>query len=95
MSDLVWLVTGCSSGLGELLVHRILSRGDRAIATARKLESIKHLERAGAATLQLDITNTQASLCDTITKAITIYGKVDVLVNNAGYITQGGWEDLE
>ena len=65
------------------------------IATGRKLEKLKHLAEAGAAILQLDITDSQQSIRDTIAKAISIYGKIDVLVNNASYILIGTWEDLE
>lgn len=95
MTQLVWLVTGCSSGFGEQFVHSILARGDKVIATARKLETLKGLEQAGAATLQLDITDSQQSIVDTIARAIHIYGRIDVLVNNASYIQIGTWEDLE
>jgi NADP-dependent 3-hydroxy acid dehydrogenase YdfG len=96
MSSLVWLITGCSpGGLGEYFVRDVLARGDKVIATARKLEKIKHLEQTGAAVLQLDITDNQQRLNETIAKAVEIYGKVDVLLNNAAYIAIGNWEDLE
>lgn len=95
MSQLVWLITGSSSGFGELFVQQILARGDRVLATGRSLEKLKHLEQAGAAILQLDVTDEQQALNDTITKAIAVYGKIDVLVNNAAYIAFGAWEDLE
>jgi NADP-dependent 3-hydroxy acid dehydrogenase YdfG len=94
MAPLVWLVTGCSSGFGEQFVHSILSRGDKVIATGRKLETVKHLEEAGAAVLQLDITDSQQSINGTIAEAIAIYGQIDVLVNNASYIVMGAWEDV-
>lgn len=95
MAPLVWLVTGCSSGFGEQYVHGILARGDKVIATARNVDKIKHLENAGAATLRLDITDSQQSIRDTVLKALSIYGRIDVLVNNAAYIAIGTWEDLE
>ncbi|ETI25850.1 hypothetical protein G647_02627 [Cladophialophora carrionii CBS 160.54] len=96
MSCLVWLVTGCSpGGFGECFVHGILARGDKVIATARNLEKIKHFEKAGAAVLQLDITHSQQNIDDAISKAISIYGRIDVLVNNAAYVAIGTWEDLE
>ncbi|KAI2466859.1 NAD(P)-binding protein [Annulohypoxylon bovei var. microspora] len=95
MAQLVWLITGCSSGLGELLTRHVLSRGDLAIATARTLSKISHLGRAGAAILELDVTRSQRDIDDTVAQAVTIYGRVDVLVNNAAYIATGAWEDVE
>ncbi|KAI1080025.1 NAD(P)-binding protein [Whalleya microplaca] len=95
MEKLVWLVTGCSSGFGELFVRQILSRGDLVIATGRQLQRIKHLEQAGAAILELDVTHSQQSLATIITKAIAIYGRLDVLVNNAAYIAAGACEDID
>ena len=94
MSQLVWLITGCSSGFGELFVQRALARGDKVIATARKLASIEHLKDLGAAILQLDVTENEPNIRDTVTKAIEIYGRIDVLVNNAAYIATGTWEDI-
>ncbi|KAJ9624601.1 hypothetical protein H2204_010783 [Knufia peltigerae] len=95
MSQLVWLITGCSSGFGEQFVHSILARGDKVIATARKIEKIQHLQQAGATILQLDITDKQQQIRDAIAAATKIHGRVDVLVNNAAYIAIGTWEDLE
>ncbi|KAF1988940.1 NAD(P)-binding protein [Aulographum hederae CBS 113979] len=95
MSQLVWLVTGCSSGLGEQFVHSILARGDEIIATGRNIEKLKHLEQAGASVLQLDITDSQQSIRSVIDQATSIHGKVDFFVNNASYISIGLWEDLE
>lgn len=55
--QLVWLVTGTSSGFGTQFVHGILARGDRVIATARAVDKIAHLRDAGADTLRLDLTD--------------------------------------
>ncbi|KFZ17847.1 hypothetical protein V502_04380 [Pseudogymnoascus sp. VKM F-4520 (FW-2644)] len=95
MPELVWLISGCSSGFGEQFVHSILARGDQVIATGRQLEKLKPLETAGAAILQLDITASQQSISNTISIAKAIYGRIDVLVNNAAYIAVGNWESLE
>ena len=95
MSPLVWLITGCSSGFGQQFVHSILARGDQVIATGRRLGALKHLEQAGVAILELDLTSAQADIRDTVKRAIDIHGRIDVLVNNASYIAIGTWEDLE
>lgn len=94
MSSRVWLITGCSSGFGEQFVHSITAQGDKVIATARRLDKIQHLEKLGATTLQLDITDSQSNLDRKIAKATQIHGRIDVLVNNAAFITVGTWEDL-
>ena len=87
MPQLTWLVTGCSSGFGENFVHAIVARGDRVIATARNAaERLQPAKDIGAALLDLDITAPQAVLDAKVQEAIAIYGGVDVLVNNAGYI---------
>jgi NADP-dependent 3-hydroxy acid dehydrogenase YdfG len=92
---LVWFITGCSSGFGEQFVRSILARGDKVIATARKPEKIQHLKQPNVDILQLDITESQQNIRETMAKAINIHGKIDVLVNNAAYIQIGTWEDLE
>lgn len=94
MAPLVWLVTGCSSGFGLDFVNEILSRGDKVIATARRLESLEDLKKTGAAVLQLDVTWDQERINETFKSAIQIYGQLDVLINNAAYVLGGAWEDL-
>lgn len=94
MAPLVWLVTGCSSGFGKDFVNEILSRGDKVIATARRLESLEDLKKAGAAVLQLDVTWDQERINETFKNAIQIYGQLDVLINNAAFVLGGAWEDL-
>lgn len=87
MPQLTWLVTGCSSGIGENFVHAIIARGDRVIATARNAtERLQYAKDAGAAILDLDITAPRAELDAKVKEAIGIYGTLDVLVNSAGYI---------
>jgi short-subunit dehydrogenase len=93
MPNQVWLVTGTSSGLGSEFVKAALARGDNVIATARNLEKIIHLQKLGAAVMQLDITAPQAELNRKAIEAISVYGRIDVLVNNAGYTQFGTIED--
>jgi NAD(P)-dependent dehydrogenase (short-subunit alcohol dehydrogenase family) len=94
MAPLVWLITGCSSGLGEGLVREALQRGDQVIATARNgVSRLSHLAEIGAATLEIDLTASQTDLNFQIEKAVNIRGRIDVLVNNAGYIEVGTVEE--
>ena len=87
MPQLNWLVTGCSSGIGEQFIYALIARGDKVIATARNAsERLQYAKVAGAAILDLDITASQEELDKKIDQAIAIYGSIDVLVNNAGYI---------
>ncbi|KAJ5712681.1 hypothetical protein N7493_009149 [Penicillium malachiteum] len=99
--QLTWLVTGCSSGLGEAFVQAILAKGDRVIATARPSNGISGADRltslkeAGAATLELDVLASQEDLNAKAREAWEIYGRVDVLINNAGYVEAGIFEELD
>lgn len=89
----VWLITGTSSGFGSELVKEVISRGDKVIATARNLERISHMKDIGAATLQLDVTASQEVLNRKAEEAISIYGNIDIVVNNAGYTQFGIFEE--
>jgi NADP-dependent 3-hydroxy acid dehydrogenase YdfG len=91
---LVWLVTGCSSGFGEQFIRSILARGDKAIAAGRDVSRLNALKEAGAAVLELDIAAEQPVLVAKIQEAIGFFGGIDVLVNNAGYVSVGTLEDL-
>jgi len=93
-SSLVYLVTGCSSGFGREFVKAILQRNDKVIATARSIDKIQDLQQIGAAILQLDVTAGLESLQATMRKAVAIYGRIDVLINNAGIAMTGALEDL-
>ncbi len=91
----VWLVTGCSQGFGHLFVKTISCRGDKVVATARNKDAIADLEQLpGVKILQLDVNAGQEVLDAKISEAIRIFGRLDVLVNNAGYVLSGVWEEL-
>lgn len=96
MTQLTWLVTGCSSGFGEAFVHGILARGDRVIATGRQADTrLSHLKPTGASILDLDVTAPQADVEDKINAALQLYDNgIDVLVNNAGFMQSGFVEDM-
>lgn len=94
-SSLVWLITGCSSGLGRELVLAAAARGDRVIATARRMQDLDYCEAIGGVkALELDVTCSQADLAAKVREAIQLFGGLDVLVNNAGYVLSGVWEEL-
>lgn len=94
-SPKVWLITGSSAGLGLQLARAVRSRGDRVIATARRPESLAALQGdPDSATLQLDVTSSQEVLNAKVKEALALFGQIDVLVNNAGYILSGVWEQL-
>ena len=95
MQPQVWLITGCSQGFGQHFVSSIVARGDKVIATARNLNAIKHLEAAEQVkVIQLDVTDTQEILNGKAKQAVELFGRCDVLVNNAGYVLSGVWEEL-
>ncbi|CAL1706806.1 unnamed protein product [Somion occarium] len=94
--QLVWLITGTSSGLGRDLTLAALKRGDKVIATgrARSLSKLDDLKQYGADTLELDVTSSLETLQDIAKKAVAIHGRIDILVNNAGFVELGTLEDL-
>ena len=90
-----WLITGTSSGLGRLLTERLLARGDRVLATLRKMDALDHLKaEAGERllTLALDVTDTDAAR--RVVDEVFAMGRVDVVVSNAGYGLFGAVEEL-
>ena len=91
----VWLVTGCSTGLGRCLVPAVLARGDKIIATARQVSTLKDLENVdNLKVLSLDVTADQTELAAKVQEAQSFFGRIDVLVNNAGCVISGVWEEL-
>jgi NAD(P)-dependent dehydrogenase (short-subunit alcohol dehydrogenase family) len=87
------LISGCSSGIGLALAREFASRGCRVFATARKPEIIEHLRKEGMETAALDVTD-QNSIDGCVAEVIARAGKIDVLVNNAGYSLVGPVIDL-
>lgn len=95
--DKVWLITGCSSGFGRILAKMALARGDRVIATARRVEQIADLAAPHpdqVLRLALDVTD-PASIHAAMAQAEAAFGRIDVLVNNAGFGLVGAVEELE
>lgn len=90
----VWLITGCSTGFGAALAKEVLSRGDKVIATARNIDKLHELQQAGADAIQLDVTESLAVLQNRAKQSQALYGRIDYLINNAGYACQGTFEEL-
>jgi len=90
-----WLITGTSTGLGRLLTERLLERGDRVIATLRRKGSLDDLLSLHGDRLQIltfDVTDTP-TMRDAVSQAFTTFGRVDVVVSNAGYGLFGAAEE--
>ncbi|RMY22477.1 hypothetical protein D0867_02692 [Hortaea werneckii] len=85
MPQLVWFVTGCSTGFGAEFAKAILSKGDYVIATARNVQNLDGLKAMGAATMQLDVNEPFPNIKEKVQEALGIYGRIDVLLSNAGY----------
>ncbi len=82
-----WLITGCSRGLGRSLAEAVLATGDRLAATARDPETLADLMAVGGdrlIALPLDVTD-QAGAERAVSATLDRFGRLDVVVNNAGY----------
>lgn len=96
MAPLIWLVTGSTSGIGAALVQNIVTRGDKVIASGRKVEErLGHLKSDNIALLELDIAAEAADIEARIKKAWAVFGHIDVLVNNAGMSAMRSAEEAE
>jgi NAD(P)-dependent dehydrogenase (short-subunit alcohol dehydrogenase family) len=91
-----WFITGTSSGFGRSLTEKLLARGDRVAATLRKVNALddlkaQHGDRLWVATLDVTDDNAVRSVVD---RAFAELGRIDVIVNNAGYGLAGAAEEL-
>ncbi len=86
-------MTGASSGIGEATAIKLQSLGYTVYAAARRVERMQPLAAAGMHILPLDVTD-DASLQQAVTTIMTQSGRIDVLVNNAGYGSYGAVEDV-
>jgi NAD(P)-dependent dehydrogenase (short-subunit alcohol dehydrogenase family) len=99
MSDTskVWFITGSSRGFGAELVRAVLAHGDCVVATARRPEQLRalvdgHADRARV--FPLDVTDADAAVA-AIEFAVAEFGRIDVVVNNAGYANSAAIEEME
>ena len=94
LENQVVLITGCSSGIGRALVQEFAATGHCVIATARKRESIEDLSGDRVDILELDVTD-HGAIGETVATAIDRYGRIDIVVNNAGYALIGPVAELD
>ena len=96
-SDPVWFITGCSTGFGLELARLIIGRGWRAVVTARDRAKVADLARGAedrVLALSLDVTEA-GQIRESVRAATDTFGRIDVLVNNAGYGYQSSIEEGE
>jgi NADP-dependent 3-hydroxy acid dehydrogenase YdfG len=91
-----WFITGASTGFGRLLAEEVLKAGGTVVATARNLDNVADLEARypqTAKALPLDVTDA-GQVDSAVTQAFAKFGRIDVLVNNAGYGVAGAIEEV-
>jgi NAD(P)-dependent dehydrogenase (short-subunit alcohol dehydrogenase family) len=90
-----WLITGVSSGLGKLLAEKALTRGDRVVGTSRREDALGDLRKRYPERLRiaaLDLKDPD-SVRGTVNRAFSEFGRIDVIVSNAGYGVLGAAEE--
>jgi NADP-dependent 3-hydroxy acid dehydrogenase YdfG len=95
-NDRTWFITGASTGFGRVLAEEVLKAGGKVVATARNLDKVKDFEARYpqmAKALALDVTDA-GQVDSAVTQAFAQFGRVDVLVNNAGYGGAGAIEEV-
>lgn len=96
MSKKVWLVTGCSKGLGNALVNELIEQGYNVVATSRNkgsLEKSISKENDHFLPVSLDITN-EENVKSVVKQVMDKFGRIDCLVNNAGFTYWGIVEEM-
>ncbi|WP_319520240.1 SDR family oxidoreductase [uncultured Martelella sp.] len=92
----IWLITGASSGLGREMAAQLLARGDRVVATVRRLDALDDLARQhgeNLTVLTMDVTDV-AGMRRAMDEAFAKAGRIDVVVSNAAYGLFGAGEEL-
>lgn len=90
----VWFITAASSGFGHEIAEIALARGHIVIATARNKARIQDLADKGAHTLSFDVTAPVADIKAVAADVFAKHGRVDYLINAAGYILDGAVEEM-
>jgi short-subunit dehydrogenase len=89
----VALVTGASSGIGKAIVKRLLADGLTVYGAARRIDQMQDIRAQGAKVVALDLTD-EDSMQSAVAKLLDAEGRIDVLINNAGYGSYGAIEDV-
>ncbi len=93
----VWFITGAGSGIGTGIAKAALRAGDRVVATGRNLDKVRGAYRDVAAQniafIQLDVAD-EARAKAAVDEAVKQFGRIDVVVNNAGYSLLGNFEEM-
>jgi len=92
----VWFITGVSSGLGKQLAEEVLAQGQVVVGTFRKqdqIEAFNNQSPGNSFGVLIDVTSTQM-IIDGVKTVFDKFGKIDVVVNNAGYGAMGSIEEI-
>jgi NAD(P)-dependent dehydrogenase (short-subunit alcohol dehydrogenase family) len=90
-----WFITGASRGFGALIAKQALERGDNVVATARKPQAVTEVlgDRPNLLAVALDVTD-ETQAVEAARQAVERFGRIDVLVNNAGFGVLGATEEI-
>src|SRR5437867_11666870 len=93
----IWFITGAGSGIGTGIAKAALRAGDRVVATGRNLDKVRNVYpdviKESVAFVQLDVAN-EAQAKAAVDEAMKRFGRIDVVVNNAGYSLLGNFEQM-
>src|SRR5678815_5177474 len=92
----IWFITGASKGFGFEITKAALEAGDKVVATVRKDDSALYAssnENANLFVVTMDVTK-ESNVKEAVEKAIDHFGKLDIIVNNAGYGIVGAIEEV-
>ncbi|KIX09222.1 uncharacterized protein Z518_00301 [Rhinocladiella mackenziei CBS 650.93] len=91
----VWLISGANTGIGLEIALKALKEGDQVIAAVRSPEKIPDsIKGPSMSPVQFDLSWSQEAIHEFMTKAVSVFGRIDVLVNNAGYAYMGAIEEV-